>query len=132
MFFWRLGVVASLTLGGLCACGPDEVQVRTLIEKAALEQPRVFGDAQVPVRLVLEERALRVEGPQGEVLQTHALSAHLDIMRCYDGCGRTCTILNNTDRAWQTRDYIEVESLSALTASLLPQIEVVQGEFCRD
>ncbi len=129
MFIWRLGIVASLTLG-LCACGPDEVQVRALIEKSALEQPKVYGDDQIPVQLVLEERALKVEGPDGVILQTRA--AHLDVMRCYDGCGRTCTILNNTDRAWQARDYVEVESPSALVAQLLPQIQVIWGEFCRD
>jgi hypothetical protein len=121
------------------ACGPveDPTEPVVLIEKADLGGAWLVGPPYRPVQtgvsLVLSFDRLEVLDGAAPVWAVSV--RHVDVVRCYDGCGRTCTPLNDVDRTWMERELLEILGDPAPLAALvrpvaMEHIETIEGDVC--
>lgn len=108
----RLILLLPILLSVVSACGSfeqeDSVSVPMASKEALLEPGWEYGGD--PVTLVIEQDHIRLQCATGSEPARFAVRQHLDLLLCYDGCGREdCRFVDWDTRGWDEREYIWVD-----------------------
>ncbi|MCC7380775.1 MAG: hypothetical protein IT384_03040 [Deltaproteobacteria bacterium] len=129
----RLFVALAVSSLTAASCGPLEEATEQveLVERLELAGTwRVDGRE---VELRPEETKLKIVRLDGGAV-TQVPIAHVDLLVCYDGCGRSCRALDDSTRPWFERGYVELlGSLPELTrtgSAAIERLEIFRGLVC--
>lgn len=134
-------ISAVTLLVGSAACGPGVEPTETieLVDKRDLDGVWSFtpptGEAPRVVTLKAQERRLELSEADGSVAASVPID-HLDLVLCYDGCGRSCRLTDDVTRAWTERAYVTPLSplpelrRSGTSSTFGESLEVWSGEVC--
>jgi hypothetical protein len=108
------------------ACGDDSI---ALVQVEITDKERLGGtlpEELADFRFVLGETALLVQSiATDDVVDLLPIRRHVDVVRCYDGCGG-CVPLDDSTRPWYERRFAVVDWSPAYSTGAI----VTSGEFC--